>query len=412
VIDSPLRFTFVIARYGAETLGGAEKQTRAVAERLVARGHDVRVLTTRARSHATWANDLPARTSFDNGVEVQRYTAAPRRRPWDDVCKWMSGRCPSSDSIAHAWVRAQGPVARALIDRLPGEARERDLVIFFQLLSHLTIAGMPRIAARSALVPFVHDEPPVYTRLAGRTLTMPRALLANTDAEAARIARAARGPLPPIEIAGAGLDTPPPPAPCFVRPTSHPYLIVMGRMAKSAVLAATWRALAQSDNLPPLDVGGASIPWSEVRLVTAGERSRLFERLPNVEQAGFVSDAQRWDLLRGAVALVNPSVHESLSLVLLESWAISMPVVVHARCDVTAGHVRSCGGGLAVDFSQPAGAAAQIANGLRAEADRGIMGARGAAYARRSFVWDAVLDAYERVALAARRAAPDQAVRL
>jgi hypothetical protein len=403
VIDSPLRFTFVSARYGVDVLGGAERLARLVAERLAARGHDVRVLTTCARQYATWAPELPEGTTIEHGVEVRRYSAAPRRTPWDEALKWLSGRFPSSLPLAHAWARAQGPIVQALIDRLPTEACERDLLVFFQLLSHPTFVGLPRVASRSALVPLVHEERPIYTTLAGRTLTMPRVLLVNTNAEAARIARVTRGSLAAMERVGVGLERPTPPAPAFVPPTPQPYVVVMGRQGKARPLPAVWRALTARAQLPPLELHGASVPWSEVHLVTVGERSRLYDGVPNVVHAGYVGDSERWDILRGAVALINPSVHESLSLVLLEAWTVARPFVVHRRCDVTADHVRESGGGVAVDFARPGEAAAEIANGLRAESDRTTMGGRGASYAARSFSWERVLDIYERIAREARR---------
>lgn len=398
VTDSPLRFTFISTRYGADILGGAETYARHVAERLAARGHDVRVLTTRARQYTTWANDLAEGTTVEHGVEVRRYSARPRRSPWDDVLKWLSGLMPSSTALAHAWARAQGPVATALIDRLPAEAHERDLLVFMQLLSHPTFVGMPRVAAQSALVPLAHEERPIYTALAGRTLTLPRALLVNTDAEAARLARVARGALAPMEHAGIGLESPTPPAPAFVPPTLHPYLVVMGRQGKSKPLPAVWRALAANAQLPRLEIHGRFVPWSDVRLVTVGERSRLYDHVPNVIHAGYVTDAERWDILRGAVALINPSLYESLSLVLLEAWTVGRPVVVHRRCDVTADHVRQSAGGIAVDFARPDEAADAIAQAFRRESDRSAMGDRGAAYAERSYSWDRVLDIYERLA--------------
>jgi glycosyltransferase involved in cell wall biosynthesis len=402
LIDSPLRFTFVIGRYGADILGGAEKLARNVAERLAARGHDVRVLTTRARSHTTWANDVPGGRTVEHGVEVIRYATAARRRRWDDILKWISAAVPHSTFLARAWTRAQGPFAPALLERLVPEARERDLVVFFQLLTHTTYVGMPTVAAQAALVPLVHEERPIYTALARRTLAVPRALLVNTPAEAARITRIARARLPAIEPAGTGLETPTSPSSCFTRPTPYPYLLVMGRLAKSARMLDTWRALIANAALPPLEAHGASIPWRDVRLVTVGERSPEYAQEPNVVQTGFVDEDVRWDLLRGAIALVNPSLHESLSLVILEAWTVATPVIVDAACDVTMDHVRLSNGGVAVDFSDSRTAATMIAERLRSSAERLAMGERGAAYAAGSCSWDRVLDTYERVARAAR----------
>jgi glycosyltransferase involved in cell wall biosynthesis len=402
VSDSPLRFTFISARYGVDVLGGAETHARHVAERLAARGHDVRVLTTRARHYATWASDLPGGRAIENGVEVHRYPAAPRRTPWDDVLKQLSALCPWSIRFASAWARAQGPLAPPLIDRLPIEARERDLLVFFQLLSHPTFAGMPLVADRSALVPLVHEERPIYSALAGRTLTLPRVLLVNTAAEAARIGRVARGRVRAMEVTGVGLEPPTAPSPVFVPPTPHPYLVFMGRQGKAKPLPAVWRALMSNRRLPPLEIRGGTVPWSDVRLVTVGERSRRYDGLPNIVHADYVGDIERWDILRGALALVNPSLYESLSLVLLEAWTVARPVIVHRRCDVTAEHVRASDGGLAVDFARPHEAAEAIANGLRSQSGRTLMGGRGAAYAERSFSWERVLEIYERTARAAR----------
>ncbi|HWF84256.1 MAG TPA: glycosyltransferase family 4 protein, partial [Vicinamibacterales bacterium] len=325
------------------------------------------------------------------------------RTPSDEALKVLSGLLPSSLPLAHAWARAQGPIVRPLIDRLPAEAGERDLLVFFQLLSHPTFVGMPLVAAHSALVPLVHEERPIYTTLAGRTLTLPRVLLVNTNAEAARIARVASGPLAAMERTGVGLETPATPSPTFVPPTPYPYLVVMGRQGKARPLPAVWRALSSATRLPPLEIHGTSVRWTDVRLVTVGELSRLYDGLPNVVHAGYVGDSERWDILRGALALVNPSLYESLSLVLLEAWTVARPVVVHRQCDVTTEHVRESGGGIAVDFARPDEAAAAIANGLRGESDRDAMGHLGAAHAERSFSWDRVLDIYERVALDARR---------
>ena len=91
---------------------------------------------------------------------------------------------------------------------------------------------------------------------------------------------------------------------------------------------------------------------------------------------GLGQHGRRWDILRGAIALINPSVHESLSLVLLERG--HRPAGCRQRqCDVTSDQVRDSAGGIAVDFARPAEAAEAIAAALRSESDRAAMGARG-----------------------------------
>jgi glycosyltransferase involved in cell wall biosynthesis len=163
------------------------------------------------------------------------------------------------------------------------------------------------------------------------------------------------------------------------------------------------RELARTAGLPPLELDdGRTVPWSEVKLVTVGEISPMYGRNPNVVQLAWVDDATRWHLLRGAVAVVNPSVYESLSLVLIEAWSVGRPVVVHRRCDVTVGQCRRSAGGIAIDFDRPPEGARQLAEALARRGARATMGEAGRAYVERRYDWDRVARAYESVALAVR----------
>src|SRR5262249_3028333 len=72
-------------------------------------------------------------------------------------------------------------------------------------------------------------------------------------------------------------------------------------------------------------------------------------RIPNEPWArdlGFVSEEAKADLMRGAVALIQISNYESLSLVALEAWAQETPVLASKDCTVQMGHLaRSEAGG-------------------------------------------------------------------
>ena len=404
----PLRFTFVIGRYGAEILGGGEKHARDVAERLAGRGHDVRVLTTCATSYATWSNDLRIGRSTLSGVEIVR---APvligRLRPFDDVTKWLASQLRGVRALGRLWAVAQGPTVPSLLDRLPAEAASRDLLVFFSLLSGLTFNGLARVGQKSALVPLVHEEPPIYTRIARETLARPAALLVNTEEEWRRIARVTGGAAAPGAVVAVGREEPAPVDPAFAPPTRRPYLLILGRAGKTRPMISVWRALQARTDLPPIELaGGRRAAWSEVELVTVGEPSAMYARLPNVTQLEFVDDRTRWQLVRGATALVNPSRYESLSLVLLEAWSRGLPVVVNRRCDVTVGQCRRSGGGIAIDFDDPARGAIALAEGLASLDKRAAMGAGGDAYTRARYDWDRVLDAYEATARATRDGAP------
>ncbi len=396
-MPAPLRFTFVVSRYAADILGGAEKHARDVAEQLAARGHDVRVLSTCARQYSTWKNELPAGITHENGVEVERFPIPLRRLVGvDDVCKAVACRFPRRGSLADAWYLAAGPVCPALARRAVTETHTRDLVTHFSLLSWVTARALSAEPRRAALVPLVHDEPPTYLSRAAETLREPAAILANTEEEWARIARVAGPAVAPGLVVATGQGPAPVRDPSFRPPVDGPYLLLLGRMAKARPVIAAYRALRALD--ASFEVGGRRVAARDLTLLAVGERHPAFEGEAGVHMTGFVDDETRWQLLHRATALVNPSRYESLSLVLLEAWACGVPVVVNAACDVTVGQCARSDGGFAVDFADPAAAARGLHEGLAREERRRAMGAQGKAYVERRYSWERVTELYERVA--------------
>jgi glycosyltransferase involved in cell wall biosynthesis len=61
----------------------------------------------------------------------------------------------------------------------------------------------------------------------------------------------------------------------------------------------------------------------------------------------------KYDCLGASLALCVPSVRESFSIVMMESWLAGRPVIVNAECDVTTDFcVRSNGGLWFRDYSE------------------------------------------------------------
>jgi glycosyltransferase involved in cell wall biosynthesis len=65
-----------------------------------------------------------------------------------------------------------------------------------------------------------------------------------------------------------------------------------------------------------------------------------------VYDLGFVSEAEKHDAMAASLAFVHPSVNESFSIVIMESWLAGSPVLVHGGGDVMPFHCRQSGGGL------------------------------------------------------------------
>jgi glycosyltransferase involved in cell wall biosynthesis len=126
----------------------------------------------------------------------------------------------------------------------------------------------------------------------------------------------------------------------------------------------------------------------EVDLVLIGTPVLEIPRHRNVRHLGFVSDADKFDVLCAADALVMPSLYESLSMVALEAWALGKPVIANGRCDVLKGQCIRSNAGLYYEN------AAEFEGAVNALLDSPELarrlGSRGRAFYEQHYGWPVV----------------------
>ncbi|MGH7805549.1 MAG: glycosyltransferase family 4 protein, partial [Candidatus Binatia bacterium] len=160
------------------------------------------------------------------------------------------------------------------------------------------------------------------------------------------------------------------------------YLLYFGRKEEGKnlpFLLGAFRGCRDAGNGLSLVVAGdGSIPES-VRPRGVIDLSRLDEEEKRVACAG-------------ALALCQPSVNESFSIVIMEAWLQGTPVLVNAACPVTRRHARESGGGLA--FADAAELAALVDH-LRANPDDArTLGRNGRAYVLEQYTWPVVTERF------------------
>lgn len=129
----------------------------------------------------------------------------------------------------------------------------------------------------------------------------------------------------------------------------------------------------------------------EISLVLAGKNSTISVSHPQIIFTGFVSDYDKTQLIKQAQALVIPSKHESLSLVLLESFACKIPVIANAQSEVLEDHInKSNGGWVYQDYN---GFNAAMIDILRdSNTEKGLSGFR---YIKENYTWEKVIKKFD-----------------
>jgi glycosyltransferase involved in cell wall biosynthesis len=383
-----LKVAFVVQRYGTEIQGGAELHCRWVAEH-VAKRHDVEVLTTTATDYLSWQNVLPAGVSQVNGVTVRRFPVARERK--EDVFFPVANKVcffEHTDEEERQWLLEHGPVTPDLVEHLRRHEAEYDAIVFFSYRYWTTYFGMQVAPHKSLLVPTAEHDRVLYLRLFRPFFRLPAAIVFNTPEERELIERVTGNEGLPGEVVGTGID----------RPASIPvdevaprldllgdYLVYVGRIEPEKGCAV------MIDHF---------LRWQrETRATTTlalfGRSTMSFSENAHVRLMGVVPDGEKLAAIARARALVMPSRHESLSMVVLESWMMSRPVLVNGDCEVLRGQVLRANGGLYYRRYEEFAAAMDLLVSEPGLADR--LGRQGNAYFEASYAWDRVMEKYERL---------------
>jgi glycosyltransferase involved in cell wall biosynthesis len=106
-----------------------------------------------------------------------------------------------------------------------------------------------------------------------------------------------------------------------------------------------------------------------------------------------LSEAEKRAACAGALAVCQPSVNESFSIVIMEAWLEGTPVLVNAECPVTRHHVSVAGGGLYFDSAAEFVAEVRY---LRRHEDHAMeLGRQGKQYVLANYSWEQVIGRFE-----------------
>ncbi|HET9156199.1 MAG TPA: glycosyltransferase, partial [Myxococcaceae bacterium] len=372
------RVGILVQRYGPGITGGAEAHAAQVVARLLPHW-DIRVLTSCATDHLTWANALPPGESRVNGVPVLRFPN-PRPRPMRELnaqSRRVFGRSLDRDE-EEAWMALQGPLLPGLWRHLEERGREYDGFVAFTYLYVSTAWSVPLVADRALLVPTAQEDEALAFDAYAEVFERPAALLVNTEEELdlihRRFPRHARA-----RVVGVGVEPPEVEAGRFRTRFELPgdYLLYVGRVERGKGIPGLLEAYRS------LRAARADAPT----LVLAGEAS-MDVRSEGVRVLGRVSEQEKWDGLAGALAVVVPSPRESLSLLALEAFAVGTPVMGSSASPVVRGHIERSRAG--VTFQD----AATFVEGMaRVREERAVMARAARRYASR-YRWTRVVDAY------------------
>lgn len=380
----PPRIAFVSPRFSeGPTVGGAETLLRKLAEKLVARGWQVDYLTTCARNHFTWENEIPAGRVSIAGINVHYFPVDANRNldSFITLQNRISHRGELTRDEELDWHR-NNVNSTALYHHLREQGSSYDRIIIGPYLFALVYFASLIHPDKTMLLPCLHDEPFAYLKTVREMFLNVKGWIFNAEPEQALARRLYGIDLSKAHLVGMGIESFKVDPAAFRKrhQLTTPYIIYSGRREP---LKGTPILLDYLDIFRERS-------GQDIRLVLTGSGpydppSRL---VPYILDLGFVTEEEKHDAMAGATAFCHPSVNESFSIVILESWLAGTPVLVHGAGEVMPDHCRKSNGGLWFrnypEFEEA------LALFLTKASLREAMGKAGQCYVREKYSWASV----------------------
>lgn len=335
------RIAVVTHRFGEQFAGGAEKSLRTMARALQQQGYMVDIYTTCNMHESRWSNSLPAGVTHEDGFEVHRFPIdAYHPAELDEAYARINQRNGKVEQKIEQLYLNNSLSSQALIAALQPKSDQYQAIITGPYLFKLTHDVVQAFGSRVLLAPCFHDEPlsrldafrSVYRQAGG--------MLFHTEVEADYTSQALGMHHPRHAVIGTVLDQAAFQADASTgkRMCGDNYLVYVGRYCPEKGLDCLIDLVEQINQKLQ----------QPVKLVCMGQGPLKFPTKPWLIDLGFVDETCKRDVIAGAMALVNLSRQESLSLVALEAWALGVPVLIHAQCPVLKEQVKRSQGGMAI----------------------------------------------------------------
>lgn len=345
------RIAFVVHRYGKGINGGAEDHCRLLVKHL-SDLYAVDILTSCSKSFNPWDNYYePGKTDID-GITVFRFYV---EKSWETIGPF----CPDFEKyIISNYMTYQA-------------------IIFITYNQYLSYIGAVQNFPNAILLPTAHDGESLRNNIFRKAFQGVKGFLYNSREERLLLESIYDINDKPFRTTCFGLDV----QEYEVYPIEEEkkdYIIYAGRVSNSKNFMELNEFFLRYKKYNP----------SDLKLVVIGkiDNNMTITHHDDIIFKGFVSEDEKKKLIKNALLLVLPSKTESLSIVLLESFACARPVLVNGYCDVLKGQCERSNGGLYYmnyyEFES------ELNYLVENESVSSIMGQNGYEYVRRNYSWD------------------------
>lgn len=369
--------------------GGAEVLAKNLAIEFNCRGIETLVFTTCCKSpySSWWKNDYDEGEYNDYGVRTFRFSVNDTKKEYEVALGSFIHQRNKMIEEHYKNFFIAGINSDRLVEALGlyiDNGYEIIAMPYYQGLTHSVVNAYPR---KVSITPCFHDEEPFYWQPIENLLNNAKHIFYNAHEEK-ELAIKYYGQiigkkLVEASITGVGVETVVAKQEVTITDIAEKYFIYMGRKeeGKNVNILVKWFEMYKK-----------TIDSNDKLIFIGGGDASLIPKSKNFVDYSYVSEGDKKNLLKNAIALINLSTNESFSIVIMEAWLNKIPIIVHGECPVTTGHAIRANGGLFPGNEDEFIACLKYLSDHRNNAD--LMGRNGLRYVEENYTYDRVLERY------------------
>lgn len=381
---------FVIPWYGKKISGGAEHECKGIVEHLHKAGMEVEIITTCVKDfNSDWnKNYYNEGIEIINDIPVRRFKVRKRdTKAFDEVNFKLMNNKPISLDEEDIYFREM--VNSIDLENYIKENQDKyESFVFIPYMFGTTYNGSKMCPSNSVFIPCLHDESYAYMERLKEMFKGASKMIFHAKPEFDLANRLYDLSKVKVGVLGEGIDTDFEfnPERFKNKYNMHkPFILYAGRKdagKKVDVLIKYFEKLCnENEDIDLVLIGGGSIDIP----------TKIKNR---VHDLGFVDIQDKYDAYSAAMCLCQPSVNESFSIVIMESWITGVPVLVNQKCDVTTNFARESNGGFYFnnysEFKECV---------FLYYSDKNLtlaMGKLGQNFVKNNFAWDVIVEKYKK----------------
>lgn len=383
------KIAFVIPWYGKNISGGAEHECKGIVEHLHKAGMEVEIITTCVKDfNSDWnKNYYNEGMEIINGILVRRFKVRKRdTKIFDEVNFKLMNNKPISLDEEDIYFKEM--VNSIDLENYIKENQDKyESFVFIPYMFGTTYNGSKMCPENSVFIPCLHDESYAYMKRLKEMFKDASKMIFHAKPEFDLANRLYDLSKVKVGVLGEGIDTDFEFNPERFRNKYNmhkSFILYAGRKdagKKVDVLIKYFYKLCnENEDIDLVLIGGGSIDIP----------SKIKNR---VHDLGFVDIQDKYDAYSAAMCLCQPSVNESFSIVIMESWITGVPVLVSEKCDVTTNFARESNGGLY--FSNYSEFKECVLLYYTNKELTSAMGKLGQKFVKNNFDWNVIVDKYK-----------------